>query len=886
MASIVILGTAKRPNTPPIARSPIVISPLTGAHQVSAGDLTPKVETVTVVAADGFAALQGITFTVPTQPWLTCVEVSPGVYTVTTTPTGFSHAQQSGGVTFNAANALQPESLSRTLTESAVALPAVGVSQLAGVDFDSVEGVTGQTPSQVLIAVSNIGQGSLINLTGTVTPLALSGHVDLFLDTTVAPAVLRVVPDAALIAATLGDGSYPYQITVNGTGAGGTPAATPAVITGTLRVAPAPVGKLWPAAPVGHLFPDGTLYDRTVNRVTGNPITAGQRWVDPGMCPTDTKDLDTVPDSQGRVMGANNVTNQLIVQRWLNDDGAGAVVVVGDVLNQPRRRVYTCLARTCDGTITTPHNPAPGYSTFKPTGYTFDPNLTTPRKQGDAAPGFTFRTTGNDAAAFQTSLNGQADNNHGGLAFLACHFTGDANRGPSHNSHNVGILRFGFTHNPANQSQAPNQNSFAKEPHRLFMWDTALYGVAGRFMRRGLEYHGKDCEIGLCAFSEIHNNFVNDTQTGNSNSSGDAQPFIAWNGTGNIWVRRSIFHGGDEPFHIGGAAPDIPGQNMQNILFEDNMCCVTEAFLNGGNPGVDSPYNQDNTYQWLHKNRGEFKNGYKQVYQYNVRSGCKLWNNNQGYGMTMKIGAYRGDELSAHITVLGEWIERHPGMFAFLPHENLAGPNVLNNVWCRDIFGWNINVAPHNQPNKRAMASVGSSAMILGKVTLEHISLLTTSPSTDGVLNFTPLNTAVPPTAGGVSEFHWRYSLVTYLGSLINGTGTSGQSSWNAAVQAGSLTGIKVIKPTALPNVASHTYAQFGAEIERFADFAACGVTNQATGNLRLNATVGGNPNPLYNTSPDGQWCYGVCDPDQVIDALEARVPDWRGGAWAANNAW
>lgn len=656
----------------------------------------------------------------------------------------------------------------------------------------------------------------------------------------------------------LADATYNGVVRVSDVNAVNTPIDVPV----TFVVTPAPSGTF--IAPP-YTPPNGMTWNGATNRFDNHPLQL--RYVDDEIGVWVDIDTTAHPTS-GLVSTALTDTNSAnfnmtLLNSWVSYHNTQGM----------RRGYESASGRVYRGRLTTPHNTTAGWSGLRTKGVTYDPTKTTvTRRETDG--GMVLMAGTNDNSVFRTSVAGTTGGHHGRWALIGLQITADpATCGLTQNNpFHSGLVQFGST--------ASDQSSVAQQPVGFLMSDCCVRGVVGQYFRRGLQLEGLDMEVRATLVDEIHNS----TNYGADNGiTQDAQCVTAWNCGSRCWIAYSILHGGDECFNSGGGGSNLTGGECTDWFFDHVEFSANKHYLFGTANTVPpgGPYDKltplGSGYAfWQKKNLLETKRGHRILAQFCRLSGIRAPNNNQGYAITIKTGAYdlagKPNPLQGSKDQMfhGCWIERCPAMMAYLVCEVDAGQPSgttgvpANRISFTDIFGWNVDVSPYNQGSKRATfaGSIGNQNLVGDGVWLQHITNATTASNSD---------TSFFAYYSNMTNLTYKDSLVPWLGQgIFASNGTTSTSNGIAA----------------LDNVApgpSHTVANLGfvpksagainnypAGTTQDTSFANAGFTNQATGDLTLTAGsryFAGNA----DDASDG-LNRGVSDPALVIAEI-ALVP-------------
>lgn len=617
------------------------------------------------------------------------------------------------------------------------------------------------------------------------------------------------------------------------------------------------VTQLYPAWP--HALPSTMWQDRVTNQPMGTPLRI--RYADNEV--SSWVDMDTTADSLGRTMntGSDPVTNLSIFQRWVNDDATAGT-----------RRGYECAAQSGGNTVklrgllTTAYNTGSGWSAFRVTGTTYDPTETLPLRKTD--PGLVWEATGTNQPAFRTNTSATNSTDHGRWAIFGdrtngIHITHDSTTGATFSAAiSEGLVRIGSS----------AQNSMARLASGFLFHRVNVRGQPGKYLGRCFFMDGADFEMRASIAEECHRSNWNpaDPDPNATAQIQDAQCLLILGSPGYVDVRYSILHGGDECSNLGGGASTIPDLEMGHIFFGYVEFSHDNDFLFDSAAGP-----ADRVRVWHAKNCAEQKIGSFVLYYACRFTGLMQYNNNQGYLLTCKVGAYgtnSPNQTSRHVMVICSWFDRAPGMIGLVSFESIpAGASglVAKYFAAIDCFGWDLNynngTYNHVQAGKRtffAQNVTDVNGYDFESVYLRHCSVLTRSTAGDG-LGF-GYNNTMP---GG----RWEDCLGTWAGSGIfaNDGVTTTTLGANAVAVLG--TGgnpfttdrVSIMKSTA-------GFSGQPSGWNQYTSFSAMGVVDQAAGNLRLTTAA-----PGYRGNADGApdgWNRGVCNPDQVYAEL-AKCP-------------
>lgn len=615
--------------------------------------------------------------------------------------------------------------------------------------------------------------------------------------------------------------------------------------------------RLYPAWP--HALPNTMWQDRLTNRPMGTPLRIRYQdnqvasWVD----------MDVTPDSLGRTMnnGSDPVLNLAILQRWANDDAATNT-----------RRGYECAPASggntvkLRGVLMSAYNTGAGWSALRPTGETYDPTDTRPLRKTD--PGVVWEATGANQPAFRSNTAATNSQDHGrwaifGGATTGFHITHDSTTGATFSSAiSEGLIRLGST---AQTSMARVATGFCF--HRI-----NVRGQPGKYIGRGIWADGQDVEIRAVTVEEIHRSNWNpaDPDPNATAQIQDAQCLLILSSPGYIDVRYSILHGGDECSNLGGGASSIPNLEMGHIFFGWTEFLHDNDFLFNSAAGPS-----DRVRVWHAKNAAEQKIGSFVLYYACRFSGLMRYNNNQGYLLTCKVGAYGTNsptQTSRHVMVIASWFDRAPGMIGLVSFESIPpGASGLVAKWFAaiDCFGWDLNyndgVNDHSQSGKRTFVAQNVTDVAgydFEGVFLRHCTVATRSGSGDGVIF--GYNNTMP--GGEVKD-----CLITWQGSgIFANDGVVTTTTGASAVAVIGTPGNPFTTDRVSVMKASAGFSGQPSGWKQHTSFAAMGIVDQAAGDLRLATNA-----PGYRGNADGApdgGNRGVFDPDQVYAEL-ARCP-------------
>lgn len=611
--------------------------------------------------------------------------------------------------------------------------------------------------------------------------------------------------------------------------------------------------RLYPAWP--HALPNTMYQDRLTNRPMGTPLRMQYKnnqvasWVD----------MDVTPDSLGRTMnnGSDPVLNLAIFQRWVNDDAASST-----------RRGYECAPASGGNTVklrgllTTAYNAGAGWHAFRPTGQTYDPTTMVPLRKTD--PGILWEATGANQPAFRTNTAATNSQDHGrwaifGGATAGIHITHDSTTGSTFSSAiSEGLIRLGST----------AQTSMARVATGFLFHRINVRGQPGKYIGRGIFCDGQDVEIRATIVEEIHRSNWNpaDPDPNATQQIQDAQGILILSTPGYIDVRYSILHGGDECSNLGGGASSIPNLEMGHIYFGHVEFSHDDDYLFNSAAGP-----ADRVRVWAAKNGAEQKVGSFVLYYACRFTGLMRYNNNQGYLLTCKVGAYgtnSPNQTSRHVMVIASWFDRAPGMIGLVSFESIPpGASGLVAKWFAaiDCFGWDLNyndgVNNYTQPSKRTFFAQNTTDIAgydFEAAYFRHCTVATRSASTDSMAF--GYNNTLP---GG----KWEDCLGTWQGSAVfandgittTTVGATAIANMGTPGNPFTTTRVSIMKATA-------GFSGQPAGWNQYTSFAAMGIVDQAAGNLRLSPSA-----PGYRGNADGApdgWNRGVSDPDQVYAEL------------------
>lgn len=581
-------------------------------------------------------------------------------------------------------------------------------------------------------------------------------------------------------------------------------------------------------------------------------------------------DMDTTPDSLGRTMnnGSDPVLNLAIFQRWVNDD-----VTAGT------RRGYQCAPASGGNTVklrgllTTGYNAGTGWSAFRPTGETYDPNTKIPLRKTD--PGILWEATGANQPAFRTNTGATNSQDHGrwalfGGATAGIHITHDSTTGGTFSAAiSEGLVRFG----------SAAMNTLARVPTGILLHRVNVRGQPGKYLGRCVYSDAQDLEIRACILEECHRSNWNpaDPDPNATAQIQDSQCLLIEKAPGFVDVRYTIMHGADECSMLGGGAAGISDLQMESIFFGWCEMGHDDDFLFNSAAGP-----ADKVRVWHAKNCAEQKTGSKVLYYACRFTGLMRYNNNQGYALTCKVGAYGTldpNQTSRNVMVIASWFDRCPGMIGLSGYESTNVPRspALNAKYFAaiDCFGYNLNYdygdgRNYNQGGKRtffaqnithdqdAQTMTDHGVVDFEGAYFRHCTVATEQLGSDGAcfgynktLPNGELSDCIIPWNGVAFWANNGISTTTTGSTAITNVGQTGSPFVTARITVGP-------KATALSG--------YPADWNRYDSFSAIGYVDFAAGNLRLFPSA-----PGYRGNADGApdgGNRGVFNPDQVYSEL------------------